>query len=404
MRFAWVTMLGAWLGACTAAPAHDPPRVAHVALAAAVPVRAPDPPRVRIVVGGDVIPHRPQLADPDSISRALAPLAPLFRSADAAIVNYETTTGDAARIAAPLSLAASPAWMRAIAADGATALTLANNHACDLGKSGLAASVHAAAALNVVALGASSEDPWTPQTIAERDGKRVCAIAWTTFVNDRRPGCASSGRLAIAKPNREGRARVAEAITEAFRSCDALVAIVHGGQEYAPQTGAMMTLARAAADAGADVVVMHHPHVVSPIVVYGAADGRRVPIFSSLGNLATNQGESWTPSYPAVQRDRHIVYLNGWTRLGMLADFELRLGGDRQRAIAWGSHLVWLESDHVLDKSNPHPRMEARLLDAKTDARIVDKLSRDAAGPRVFDDPCWIERTGDAAGNPPCRP
>jgi poly-gamma-glutamate synthesis protein (capsule biosynthesis protein) len=198
---------------------------------------------------------------------------------------------------------------------------------------------------------------------------------------------------------------VAKAIAAAAHDgCDAIVAIVHGGDEYAAQTNEMMTLAKSAADAGADAIVMHHPHVVSPMTTYVAEDGRHVPIFSSLGNLVTNQGESWTTEYPAAQHDRHIVYLNGWTRLGMLADLELRLGG-AERAVAWGNHLVWLESDHVLDKSNPHPRIVARPLDATADAAIIEKLSRDAAGPRtVFEDPCWIERSGaDATTGPTCH-
>ncbi len=401
-------MLGLWLGACTSGPAHDSVKAPRPMLAAVIPVvhTPTPPPTIRVIIGGDVIPHRPQLALAESISSALAPLESLFHAADASIVNYETSTGDISRIdTATLSLAASPAWMRAVAARSVTAITLANNHACDLGGRGLAASLATASSIGVTALGASVSDPWKAVTIATKDGHRACAISWTTFVNDRRPGCASSGHLAIAKPNREGRARVAKAIAAAAHDgCDAIVAIVHGGDEYAAQTNEMMTLAKSAADAGADAVVMHHPHVVSPMTTYVAEDGRDVPIFSSLGNLVTNQGESWTTAYPAAQHDRHIVYLNGWTRLGMLADLELRLGG-AERTVAWGNHLVWLESDHVLDKSNPHPRIVARPLDATADAAIIEKLSRDTAGPHaVFDDPCWIERSGaDATTGPTCR-
>jgi len=411
VRKAWA-LFGLWLGACSsAAPRDGAPEPAHPTLAALVPAPQPAPraPRslrpMRVVVGGDVIPHRPQLDDPASVSAALAPLAPLFESADAAIVNYETATGSiAANADAPMSLAARPEWMRAVAAANVTAVTLANNHACDLGRRGLAASVGTASAIGLGALGASVGDPWQAQTIASQDGKRVCAVAWTTFVNDRRRGCAEAGHLAIAPANREGRARVASAIESArHEGCDAIVAIVHGGEEYAPQTPAMLALARAAADAGADAVVIHHPHVVSPLVVYDAKDGRRVPIFASLGNLVSNQGESWTPAYPATQSNRRLVYMNGWTRLGMIADLSFRLGGGPQKLARWGYHLVFVDSDHVLDKSNPHPHIDARTLDPVADAAIVDKLARDAAGPReIFDDACWMEKRG--AASPPCRP
>ena len=137
---------------------------------------------------------------------------------------------------------------------------------------------------------------------------------------------------------------------------------------------------------------MHHPHVVSPLVVYETEDGRKVPIFASVGNLVSNQGESWTPAYPAAQKDRRVVYLNGWTRVGMIADLELSLGA-RTSLASFGEHLVWVDNEHARDKSNPHAPITARLLEPEKDRAIIDKLSRDAMGPRaIFDDPFWIER------------
>ncbi|HSQ63352.1 MAG TPA: CapA family protein [Polyangiaceae bacterium] len=412
MRYA-STLFGFWLAACASAAPQKTPH-ASVAIAAAVPViempPAPLPSYVRVLVGGDLLPHRPQLLSPESIGASLVPLSPLFRSADAVVANYETATGEISGIdPSTLSLAATPAWMKAVRGDDVTAITLANNHACDLGGSGLSASIQTAGELGFAAMGAAREEPFAARTLAERDGHRVCGVAWTTFVNDHRPGCETTGRVAMAKPSREGRLRVAKAVADAIQGgCDAVIAIFHGGEEYAPQTRGMLAMARAAAEAGADAVVIHHPHVVSPLEVMTTEDGRHVPVFASVGNLVSNQGESWTPALPATQADRRIVYLNGWTRLGMLADLELRLDpqAGRQRVVAWGYHLVFTDNDHVLDKSNPHPRIEARVLDRDEDRAVVDKLARDAGGPRaVFDDPCWIERDGaDATAGPSCRP
>jgi poly-gamma-glutamate capsule biosynthesis protein CapA/YwtB (metallophosphatase superfamily) len=405
-------LVGIWLGACTSAPAHEaavqsPVPIALVAAAIPAP---PAPVRARVLVGGDVMPHRPQLETPESVALALSELSPLFHSADATIVNYETATGtlDLSRSdPAALTLVASPAWMKAVVSANVTALTLANNHACDLGARGLASSVSTARELGVAALGADEDAPWKARTIFSSGSHRACAVAWTTFVNDRRPACADSRHLAVAKPNREGRMRVARAIAAAFHDgCDAVIAIAHGGLEYAPQTEAMMSLARAAANAGADAVVLHHPHVVSPLVTYVAEDGRLVPIFASVGNLVSNQGESWTPAYPAAQHDRHIVYLNGWTRIGMLADLDLRLDTPKHASHveAYGYHVIFVESDHVLDKSNPHPRIVARPLDPDDDRALIDKLTRDEAGPhQIFTNPCWIEHRGaDATAGPAC--
>ncbi len=370
-------------------------------IAAAVPqVVAPAQVSLRVLVGGDVIPHRPQLVDPESVSNALAPLAPLFHSADASIVNYETATGEASAHVDPsmLFLAAKPAWMRAVASPGVSALVLANNHACDLGARGLAASIDTADATGVTALGASATDAWEPKTIAAKNGRRVCAIAWTTFVNERHRGCGDSPHLAIAKTDHDGRLRAAKAVANAFHEgCDAVVAIIHGGDEYQPQTHAMMNAARTVAEAGAIAVVMHHPHVVSPLVVYETEDGRKVPIYASVGNLVSNQGESWTSEYPATQKDRRVVYMNGWTRVGMIADLELRLGA-RTELASFGDHLVWVDNEHARDKSNPHAPISARLLDPEKDRAVIEKLSRDTLGPRaIFDDPYWIEHAISSA-------
>ena len=382
-------LLAVWLGACGSSP---PPPVAHVTLAAATPphvTRAPSP--IHVVIGGDVMPHRPRLDSVASITAALEPLAPLFRSADAAVVNYETATGDAPTNG-PMSLVASPGWMRAVTGARITAFTLANNHACDLGPRGLEASIESAAALGVAGLGASEDDPWRSTVIAASNGKKLCAVAWTTFLNAK--SCEAGGHLAIAKADRAGRLRVARAIAAAYQDgCDSVIAIAHGGEEYIAQTEGMMALAHAAADAGADAVIFHHPHIVSPLVVFQAEDGRRVPIFASLGNLVSNQGESWTPAYPPTQADRHVVYLNGWTRVGMIADLDIRLD-QTPHVASFGYHLVFIDSDHVLDKSNPHPRIVARLLDPLADHTAIAKLSKDPQGPhQVFDDPCWLDRS-----------
>ncbi len=380
------------------AVAAEPPKVprrggapAHAAVAKVA--RRP----VRVLVAGDVLPHRPQLVDPPRVAEALWPLSPLFASADVAVANYETATGDpSGMVPHTFTLAATPEWMRALHDAGLHALTVANNHTCDLGGRGLRATLAAADATGTTALGAAADDPWKARVLVDTPGFRVCAVAWTTFSNERRSACASSAELAVATPDRRGQLKAALGIARAFHAgCDATIAIFHGGEEYLPQTAAMLGLARAVAEAGASAVVIHHPHVVSPLQVVTTEDGRRVPVFASVGNLVSNQGESWTPRFPARQQDRHVVYLNGWTRLGMIADLSWSFDDAGKPALAWGYHLVWTDNEHVLDRSNPHPRIAARLVDPDADGEILRKLAKDGTGPReVFDGACWLREPG----------
>lgn len=355
---------------------------------------------IRVLVGGDLIPHRPSLEAPSAIRAALAPLAPLFGAADAAIANYETATGALGPRAFRLAYAASPAWLEALPAAGITAISVANNHACDLGRAGVGATLAAAADVGLIALGADPEgDPWQPRTIAERDGKRVCAVAWTTFVNADR-ACAKSTRLAIAREDAAGRQKVATAIERARAHCDATIAVMHGGVEYVRQTPEVMAVARQAAESGADAVVIHHPHVASPVVVHVTKDGRSIPIFASVGNLASNQGESWRlPMFPVLADNRRLVCVNGWTRLGVLADLSFDFRG--APALAWGFHLLWTDNDHAEDRARL-PNIATRLLDPDEDAALLSRLEDDRVGPtELFRDPCWIERPAEAEGERP---
>jgi poly-gamma-glutamate synthesis protein (capsule biosynthesis protein) len=46
-------------------------------------------------------------------------------------------------------------------------------------------------------------------------------------------------------------------------------------------------------EAGASVVVGHHPHVLQPVETYRTADGRNTVIFYSLGNFLSNQSRTY---------------------------------------------------------------------------------------------------------------
>lgn len=381
-----------------APPVVDPIPSAIVVQPFGPSVPAPSPEPLRVLVAGDLIPHRPSLAAPSALRTALEPLGPLFTRADVVVANYEAATGELEKKAFRLAYAAPPAWLESLPAAGIKAVTVANNHACDLGYDGVEATLKAADDAGLTILGGDvNSDPWAPRTIVERDGKRVCAVAWTTFLNAE-GGCAKTTRLAVASENAAGRQKVAAALHRARSTCDATVAIIHGGEEYVRQTPAVMALARQAADSGADAVVIHHPHIASPVVVHSTKDGRKIPIFASVGNLVSNQGESWKPPmFPVLPENRRLVCVNGWTRLGVLADLSFSFTNTPR--LEWAFHLLWTENEHAEDKA-PVPKIATRLLDPDKDAAIVSRLSDDRRGPlALFDDPCWVERPIYADGD-----
>src|SRR5690625_5470387 len=63
-------------------------------------------------------------------------------------------------------------------------------------------------------------------------------------------------------------------------------------------------MAHAISDAGADVIVGHHPHVLSDIELYNNANNEETVIFYSLGNFIFDQG--WTRTKDSAVAQYHI--------------------------------------------------------------------------------------------------
>lgn len=81
---------------------------------------------------------------------------------------------------------------------------------------------------------------------------------------------------------------------------DYTIVEVHWGNEYeTTESESQRTLARGMIDAGADLIIGHHPHVVQPIEVYN-----RKPIFYSLGNFIFDQIGEATNTGIAISLER----------------------------------------------------------------------------------------------------
>jgi poly-gamma-glutamate synthesis protein (capsule biosynthesis protein) len=87
-------------------------------------------------------------------------------------------------------------------------------------------------------------------------------------------------RIALADPQ-----AMAHDVVELRKRCDVVIVSMHNGVEYQPRPNeAQITFAHAAIDAGAKLVIGHHPHVVQPSETY-----RNGLIYYSLGNFVFDQ-------------------------------------------------------------------------------------------------------------------
>lgn len=179
---------------------------------------------------------------------------------------------------------AHPETLAALRAGGIDVVSLANNHALDFGAAALTETMERLDGSGVKYAGAGRDAAaaYKP-AILEVNGVKVGFLAFTdTFaVPPRHHGlwAAGEGKPGVALLTDQD--AVVSAIEAAHPAADILVVSFHWGYEYLPHPAReQRALAHAAVEAGADIVVGHHPHVPQGVEVY-----RDRLIAYSLGNL-----------------------------------------------------------------------------------------------------------------------
>jgi poly-gamma-glutamate capsule biosynthesis protein CapA/YwtB (metallophosphatase superfamily) len=251
----------------------------------APPEIIPQPKKTRILLGGDVMlsRHVGRLAraahDPAS---PLRDLAPVLRSADIAFVNLEAPFSDRGPLMEHgMIFKAEPEMIAALQTAGIAIVSTANNHARDCGRYGVEFTLSWLSQHGIATVGsAPTAEAAHAGTVILRNGLRFGFLAYT-FDQSNGNHRDIDDRIAtmdIATMQCD----VARLLAE---DADVAVVSMHAGTEYRPVPNPQQTeFAHAALDAGARVVVGHHPHVTQP---WERRD--KGVIFYSLGNLVFDQ-------------------------------------------------------------------------------------------------------------------
>jgi len=189
------------------------------------------------------------------------------------------------KFTAPLLAAAS------LARAGFTIVSTANNHAWDGGEGGVQQTMNRLSQSGVHFVGSGYGRQMAEQpVILERRGWRIGFFAVTRAWNpapDDFYGHPGSRFVAWGDPNWLYPAIKA---LKASGMVDLVIVSVHGGTEYQPEPKpSYQRFLEGLADAGADLVLAHHPHVLQPVVFRHGT-----PIVQSLGNFVFSQTEPWT--------------------------------------------------------------------------------------------------------------
>jgi poly-gamma-glutamate synthesis protein (capsule biosynthesis protein) len=290
---------------------------------------APAPPPVRTVgratIGavGDVLMHEAVKRSAEAHGEGAGhggyawlfePVADLLSEPDVTFANLETPIApDATGGTRPYVFNAPPDVVGALRAAGVDAVAVANNHAFDQGRAGFEETLRRLEEAGMKAIGAGAEGERAVVTV-EAGGLRIAFLGYAHFFNQDGNACppprAGAGRCVQAREL--DRTRVLEDVRAAAAAADAVVVSLHWGVEYEPQPRADdVRLAHEIAEAGALVVLGHHPHVLQPIELHRRSDGRVAVIAYSLGNFVSNQSRKYVhgamPERIAATRDGALL-------------------------------------------------------------------------------------------------
>jgi poly-gamma-glutamate capsule biosynthesis protein CapA/YwtB (metallophosphatase superfamily) len=264
------------LGAGASRGVSEPPAMAATT-ASTVPTATVQPSptapaTITIVAVGDLLfDSRPRrMIDAKGPAAPLAKVASRLSRADLTIANLESTLSNrgAPVLGKPASLIfnGNPKGALTLASAGIDVVSNANNHAMDHGRIALADTIAALdkAGIKHAGAGMNTTRAWAPAYLVVK-GRRIAYIAATQIV----PSyfLPSSTRAGVA--NGHDMKRLVATVKAARKKADIVIVSVHWGIErsYTANAGQKHD-ARALIDAGADLVLSHHPHVLQGIDTY----------------------------------------------------------------------------------------------------------------------------------------
>lgn len=174
---------------------------------------------------------------------------------------------------------------------GFDVITLANNHMFDKGEKGLQETLDFLREKeDLVVVGAYyGEDDYMDIPIITKDDIDFAFVA-TTQVTNGLSLPSSSELFAPITSNDNQIIELVEQVKRAEAISDVVVVNIHWGTEYTHKpTEFQVNVANEVVQAGADIILGHHPHVIQPVEYIAKSDGSNAVVCYSLGNFISVQ-------------------------------------------------------------------------------------------------------------------
>ena len=206
-----------------------------------------------------------------------------FQNDDITIGNLETsiTTRGTKWEDKQFNFRSDPKNLKAMKEAGIDVLTLANNHTLDFGYEGLLDTLNHLDKNDIKRVGAGKNKKEAMEgIIIEKDGLKVGVLSFSRVVPDVK-WYATDKRAGLVGAYDPHINEVITRIKDIKKETDIVILSIHWGIELSNTPRKQeIDLAKKLIDAGADVIMGHHPHVLQGVETY-----KGKPIFYSLGNF-----------------------------------------------------------------------------------------------------------------------
>ena len=230
-------------------------------------------------------------------------IALLMAASDIAFANLESPFSDEGPYyPGGLIFHAAPEMISGLQLAKIAIVSTANNHARDCGSEGVEFTLDWVRQHGIAAVGSGMDPTAAHQgVVLTRNGVRFGFLGYT-YDQSNGNWKDTDPRIALADVE-----RMKADVANMKERADVVIVSMHHGIEYMPKpSAAQVEFAHAAIDAGAILVVGHHPHVVEPMEQYHGGE-----IIYSLGNFVFDQYQRTATQHGEVAQisfvGRHIL-------------------------------------------------------------------------------------------------
>lgn len=271
------------------------------------------PKELNLIAAGDVMAHQPQLnAQYDSstgkysFDNNFALVKKYVERTDLSVANLETTLAGK-----ELGYDSYPTFNTpddlavALKNSGFNLLSTINNHTLDKGDTGVSRTLRVLDSLHLDSVGTYDENLGNNYIIKSINDINLGITAYsygeiknnTTYLNGIMASANSKDKLNVFDMTDVNKAfNTIMTSVNKIKDTDMQIVILHWGNEYQRTPSKFQTtLAQKLCDAGVDIIIGSHPHVVQPVEMITSTDkSNETLVIYSLGNFISNQRREYT--------------------------------------------------------------------------------------------------------------